>query len=109
MISNDKQGCMDHIGGSVKRSANWRRQLQTKWPDQRNERAAVALDRLAYESSYMTDRDFARLAPHYSWSSATFADAVSETSRLVGYRGVDSFPDFMNALARILNRSGVAA
>ena len=109
MISNNKQTCSEDISNSVRRSAIWRRRLQDKYPDPRNGRAADTLDRLANEIYEMTDSEFAQLSPHYNWASGKWSEAVSEASRRVGYRGVDTVPVFVNHLVGILSQSSVAA
>ena len=102
MISNSKPNCIEDISASVKRSAIWRRGLQAKYPDPRNVRAADALDRLATEIHEMTDSEFSQLSPYYNWASGKWSEAVSETSRRVVYRGVDTAPVFVNHLVGIL-------
>ena len=109
MIFNNKQSCAADISNSVRGSATWRRGLQAKYPNARNFRAAATLDRIADEVYDMTDEQFKQLSRYYNWSSLTWSEAVSETSRLVGYRGVDTLSDYINALAHTLSKSGVAA
>jgi hypothetical protein len=109
MILNNKENCTDYISASVRRSAIWRRALQSKYPDPRNGRAADKLERLADEIYEMTDEEFSQIAPHYSWSSGAWSDAVSQVSRLVGYRGVDTVPAFISHLVGILSQNEIAA
>src|ERR1700730_6240696 len=50
MTINSKQNCIHDLNASLTRTANWRRALQTKFPnDPRNGRAAERLDQLATE------------------------------------------------------------
>jgi hypothetical protein len=109
MIINSKQNCITDLNASIKRTANWRRQLKAKFNDERNGAAAERLDELAIEVSDLSDDDWAALGPYYSWSSGKWADAVSQTSRLVGFRNVDSLPAFVVHLAGILSQPSVAA
>jgi hypothetical protein len=108
MISNIKPNCITDLSASIKRTASWRRQLQTKFSDSRNGLAAATLDRLADEIFEMTDEQFSRLAAHYDWSSPTWSEAVSEVSRRVGYRGVDTVPVYVSHLVGILSQSVAA-
>jgi hypothetical protein len=108
MISNNRANCIEDMSASVRRTAIWRRSLQVKYPDPRNGRAADTLDRLANELPDMTDEEFSQLSPHYNWASGRWSDAVSATSRLVGYRGVDTVPVFVNRLVGILSQSVAA-
>jgi hypothetical protein len=110
MISNSKQNCITDLSASVKRTAVWRRGLQAKYPnDPRNGRAGDTLEKLTNEVSDLTDQQWSQLKPFYSWESGTWADAVSETSRQVEFRGVNTLSDFVNRLVPILSQSSVAA
>jgi hypothetical protein len=109
MISNNKQNCIDDLSSSILRSAKWRRQLQVKYDDPRNVRAAERLDQLATEISDLSDEAWLELAPYYSLSSATWSEAVSQTSRLVEFRNVRTLPEFVSSLVSILSQSSVAA
>jgi hypothetical protein len=102
MISNSKTNCIEDMCASVKRSAIWRRGLHAKYNDPRNSKAADTLDRLANEIHDMTDEEFSQLSSYYNWASGKWSEAVSETSRRVGFRYVDSVPVFLNHLVGIL-------
>jgi hypothetical protein len=109
MTVNSKQNCINDLSASVKRTATWRRELQNKYvTDSRNERAAEKLDQIADEIYNLTDEDWAALSPYYSWSSGKWADAVSQTSRLVGFRNVNTLRAFMVHLVGILSHSVAA-
>jgi len=87
----------------MRRTATWRRALRRKFQnDPRLLPAAEELDRLAIEAGEMTDNDWARLSPHYHWTSQTWSDAVSQTSRLVGFSAISSFAEFVDCLVGIL-------
>jgi hypothetical protein len=109
MISNSKQNCIDDLSASITRSANWRRALQSKFNDPRNGRAAVRLDQLASETNDLSDEAWSELKPHYNWASGKWSEAVSQASRLVEFRNVNTLPEFVSTLASILSQSSVAA
>lgn len=99
-----KQNCKDDLAASIRRSAGWRRRLQKKYNDPHCGPAADLLERLATESNDLSDEMFLALSPFYSWSSGRWADSVSETCRLVGFRGVDSLSKFVDTLVSILSK-----
>src|SRR3979490_3218259 len=104
MISNSKQNRIDDLSASITRSANWRRALQTKFNDPRNKRAAVRLDQLAGETNDLSDEAWSELKPFYNWASGKWSDAVSQVSRQVEFRAVNSLPAFVSALVGILSQ-----
>jgi len=110
MINNSKQNCIDSLSGSLTRTANWRRGLQAKYPnDPRNGRAAEKLDQLADETNDLTDEAWSELVPFYNWASGTWSDAVSQASRRVEFqRNVRTFPAFVNNLVGILSEQHVS-
>jgi hypothetical protein len=103
MIINSKQNCISDLSASVKRTAIWRRGLEAKFNDSRNGLAAERLDQLAIEIANLSDQDWSELSVYYSWSSGKWADAVSQTSRQVGFRRVNTLPDFVSSLVGILS------
>jgi hypothetical protein len=109
IISNNKQNCIYDLSNSIQRSEKWRRQLEVKYHDPRNGRAAERLNQLAAEISDLTDDQYSELKPFYSWSSPTWSEAVSATSRLVEFRNVRTLSEFLSSLVGILSQSGVAA
>jgi hypothetical protein len=104
-----KSNCIEDMSASIKRSAAWRRNLQAKYPDPKNGRAADKLDRLASDLKEMNNEDWLALKPFYKWSSGKWSEAVSETSRCVGYRGVETVSEFVSHLAGILSQNEIAA
>jgi hypothetical protein len=95
MISNSKQNCIDDLSASITRSANWRRALQTKFPnDPRNGRAAERLNQLATETTDLSDEAWSELKSHYNWASGKWSDSVSQASRQVEFRNVNTLPAF---------------
>jgi hypothetical protein len=109
MFNNgNKQNCIDSLSGSLTRTANWRRALQTKFNDPRNERAAVRLDKLASETNGLTDHAWSELQPFYNWSSPTWSEAVSAAARKVGFHNVNTLPAFVSTLVGILSQPTVA-
>jgi hypothetical protein len=110
MINNDiKQNCIDSLSGSLKRTANWRRSLQQKYPsDFRNGRSAEALQRLAGETNNLSDRVWSELEPFYNWSSPTWSEAVSAAARKVGFHNVNTLSAFTETLVGILSEQNTA-
>jgi hypothetical protein len=109
MIANSKLNCITDIGASLRRTARWRRELQKKYSDHRNGKAAETLDKLADETNDLTDEAWEELKSYYNWASGTWSDAVSTASRHVEFRNVQTFPDFVNRLVDILSQDSVAA
>jgi hypothetical protein len=103
MITNSKQYCIDSLSSSLARSASWRRGLQAKYPDPRNGRAAERLDQLASEASNLSDEAWSELSPFYDWASWKWSDAVSQASRQVEFRNVNTLPAFTKTLVGILS------
>jgi hypothetical protein len=103
IISNNKQNCIYDLNSSILRSEKWRRQLEVKYHDPRNGRAAERLNQLAAEIGDFTDEQFSELKPFYSWSSPTWSEAVSQVSRQVEFRNVNSLPAFVSTLVGILS------
>jgi hypothetical protein len=99
MINNSKQYCIDSLTGSLKRTATWRRSLQSKYPnDPRNGRAAERLNQLAIEANDLTDEVFNQLQPFYNWASENWSEAVSQASRHVEFRNINTLPAFTKTL-----------
>jgi hypothetical protein len=110
MITNSKSNCINDISASMARTAIWRRGLQAKYSnDVRNGQAADVLKRFADEINDLSDEQWLELKPYYSWSSGEWSEAVSQTSRLVGFRGANTLADFVNHLVGILSQSSVAS
>ena len=103
-IDNNKQNASDSISRSLARTADWRKNLQSRFPtDPRNGRAAEKLKQFAGEADGLTDEAWAALKPFYSWSSEHWSNAVSEASRRVEFqRNIRSFPAFVEDLTQIL-------
>jgi hypothetical protein len=91
------------MSGSLRRTASWRRSLQTKYNDPRNERAAEKLDQLASEAKDLTDEAWSELMPFYNWASFKWSDSLSQASRQVQFRGVNTLPAFVSTLVGILS------
>jgi hypothetical protein len=82
--------------------------LQAKFNDSRNGLAAEQLDQLATEITDLSDEAWSALSPFYSWSSGKWADAVSQTSRQVGFRNVNNLSAFVSQLVGVLSQSVAA-
>jgi hypothetical protein len=100
---NNKQYCIENLSSSLRRSASWRRSLQARYPDPRNERAADKLEQLANEASDLSEEAWQELQKFYNWASFQWSDAVSAVSRQVGFRNVNTLPAFVSALLGILS------
>jgi hypothetical protein len=106
MISNSKDNCKSDVIANIRRAATWRRALRRKFEhDNRLLPAAEALDHLARQASEMTDDEWARLSKFYHWSSQAWSDAVSQTTRLVGFRPISSFAEFVDRLVKNLSQN----
>jgi hypothetical protein len=108
MITNSKNYCIDSLSGSLKRTASWRRSLQTRFKDPRNERAAIRLDQLASEVNELSDESWLELRNFCAWDSWKWSDAVSAASRQVEYRGVNTLPAFTKTLLGILSEQNIS-
>jgi hypothetical protein len=104
-MNDNKNNCSDSICRSLVRTADWRKNLQSRFPtDDRNGRAATTLARLANEAEGLTDGEWSKLQPFYSWSSERWSNAVSEASRRVEFqRNIRTFPAFVEDLTHILS------
>jgi hypothetical protein len=104
-IDNNKQNASDSISRSLARTAEWRKNLQIRFPtDPRNGRASDKLRQFAEEAEGLTDCEWSKLQPFYSWSSERWSNAVSEASRRVEFqRNIRSFPAFVEDLTHILS------
>jgi hypothetical protein len=108
MITNSKNYCIESLSGSLKRTASWRRSLQTRYNDPRNERAAIRLDQLSHEVNELSDESWVELQKFYAWDSWKWSEAVSQASRQVEFRNVNTLPALVNTLVGILSQSNAA-
>jgi hypothetical protein len=98
-------------GKSIKYAANravpWRTGLQQKFPeDPRNAAAVVLLKQLAVDVDNITDEQFSKLAPHWSWVDELWHETLLVVIRRVGYqRTIKTFDDFVNTLVSYLQRA----
>jgi hypothetical protein len=68
-----------------------------------NRQRAKTLDRLAGETSELSDEAFFAISPYFNWSSAHWTNAVSLAARRVEYHhDVRTFSAFVNTLIAIL-------
>ena len=103
MINSTKEYCIENLSGSLARTASWRRSLQAKYNDPRCGRAAETLERLAGETNDLSDEAWSELMPFYNWASFKWSDSVSQASRQVEFRGVNTLPAFVSTLVGILS------
>jgi hypothetical protein len=95
-MMKNKQSAITDLGASFRRTAIWRRELSKKYNDARNIRAAETLERLANEVNDLNDETWLALAPHYSWCSPIWSDAVSLASRRVEFKNVSTLSAFVD-------------
>jgi hypothetical protein len=67
------------------------------------------LYQLAVEANDLSDDSWKQLEQHYNWASSKWSDAVSQASRQVEFRGVNTLPAFVDRLLSILSQPGIAA
>jgi len=83
----DKQECIGHLASRISRSAKWRTiQSERFGDDARNARAAAKLNELAANCRAIPDSKWTKIAPYFDPSGNRWLDAVSNTSRDVGFR-----------------------
>jgi hypothetical protein len=58
---------------------------------------------LAGETNDLSDEAWSELKPHYNWASGKWSEAVSQVSRQVEFRNVNSLPAFVSTLVGILS------
>jgi hypothetical protein len=110
MTNSNKQSVILDLSASLRRTAAWRREMQNKYiNDPRNGRAAETLYQLTIEANDLSDDSWKQLESHYNWASSKWSDAVSQASREVEFRGVNTLPAFVDRLVSILSQSRVAA
>jgi hypothetical protein len=85
---NDKNDCIYSIMKALENTSAWRKKISARFPeDPRNMQAAKGLDKLAADTVNLTDKQWAKLKPHFSsWAPETWRDALNETAKGVGFR-----------------------
>jgi hypothetical protein len=63
---------------------------------------------LASEANNLTDEAWLKLQKFYAWDSWKWSEAVSQASRQVEFRNVNTLPTFVNTLVGILSQSNAA-
>jgi hypothetical protein len=87
MTENDKLDCIGSMKHGLQRTAEWRHRLSQRFPlDQRNAAGVDLLRGLANQVADLSADDWRRLEPHFALTSRAWETAVSEASRLVGFR-----------------------
>jgi hypothetical protein len=103
-----KEKCIESLSTALTSASHWRQNLDEKWPDYRNARAARLLAKLAGEVSGMTDSQWAELQPYFG--SPAWGEALKQVARMVGFhRRRVSFAHFLRTLARLLEAPATAA
>jgi hypothetical protein len=101
MKENDKYDCVNSIKDGLQRTALWRQKMGLRYPhDARNSPAAALLYQLADHADQLSDADWQRLEPHFAVTSPRWAEAVSEASRLVGFKSQS--PDLASFVRNLL-------
>jgi hypothetical protein len=101
-----KLECANALSAALTSTSKWRLAIDQRYPDHRNLRAARMLDKLAGETSGMTDELWERLEPHFG--SPAWGEAVKQVARLVGYRKM-SLRFFLRTLAGLLSATPASA
>ncbi len=98
---DDKQECLDHLAYRLSRSSEWRGTQADRFPDdKRNLNAAAKLKALAVNARTIPDTKWKTLAPFFDPNNTGWLDAVSTTSRDVGFRNTPS--DFDGYLDKLI-------
>jgi hypothetical protein len=99
-----KQDCLDSLAKALLRTRDWRLGMRSKYPDDpRLVKSAKTLEKLAGETSELSDEAFLAISPYFNWSSAHWTNAVSLAARRVEYHhDVRTFSAFVNTLIAIL-------
>lgn len=97
-----KQECLDHLAYRLSRSSEWRGSQADRFPnDRRNINAAAKLQELAANARTIPDSKWNALAPYFDPNNTRWLDAVSTTSRDVGFRNTPS--DFDGYLDKLIS------
>jgi hypothetical protein len=110
-MNDNKQDCIESIIYTLNRTATWRKGMAIKYPnDPGNNRAVKMLDQLAVDAASMTEEQWSKLEPQFSWASGVWRNGVSEAARNVafGHRARD-FDSFVKAIVLHMAQSSVAA
>jgi hypothetical protein len=103
-----KNDCVASIATALLSTSHWRLGLDSRYPDHRNKRAAKQLDKLAGETSGMTDDQFESLRPFIG--SERWGESLKQTARLVGFhRRRVSLQFFVRTLVGLLSKPATAA
>lgn len=87
MTDNDKLDCIGSMKLGLERTAEWRQRMAQRFPqDQRNAAAVDLLRRMTGQVAGLSTEDWQRLEPHFAHTSRRWDTAVSEASRLVGFK-----------------------
>lgn len=102
----DKTDCIESITQVLHSTANWRKALSNRYPeDLRNIQAAILLDKLAVDIAYLTDEQWAELTPHFGgWASENWRNGLSLAARQVGFHNrAKHISFFLKALVESLS------
>jgi hypothetical protein len=111
MIENEYEHCASFTSRRLTKTRLWRESLAVRYPeDKRNRLAADSLAELAKAFADLTQSDWLQLKPFYNWDCQRWQEAVSITSRRVGFQYGRTLPIFiMNLVGALSLNSRVAA
>jgi hypothetical protein len=97
----EKDDCIESIKDSLRRAAGWREKMRLRFPqDHRNLDAACLLNLLISQADQLSDAEWERLEPHFAVTSSRWGEALSEASRLVGFKSQS--PDLSSFLRNLV-------
>jgi hypothetical protein len=97
---DNKHICIDDMRGNARSTGGWRRGLNAKYNDPRNGRSASLLETLSADLKYLTDEQWAELEPYFN--SPAWSSSVSLVCRQVGFKHIDTVPEFIARLVSTL-------
>jgi hypothetical protein len=102
---DQKQEFIEHLAYRLPRAAAWRQSQAEKFPnDKRNLRAAERLRALATDMN-VPDAIWANIRTHFDPCSPRWLDAISTTSREVGFRTrPNDFSEYLETLISNLSK-----
>jgi hypothetical protein len=108
----EKQDCIASIAEALNRTSVWRKSLVVKFADDpRNASAAATLDKLAENTSRLTDEQWSELKPYFGgWASENWRKGLSQAARQVGFHHkARDLTAFVKSLVGVLSLPSVAA
>lgn len=98
-----KLECAACIYAALRKTARWRENVATRFPDDPRNPAAANLLRKLSDTADLSDSQWDRIAPHFSRTSDKWCDALTEAGRLVGIRpNIRDFDGYFAKLTELL-------